>query len=189
VVIVGEVLRITKIMISCKLYTISTIRFRVIVLILFRTHQFVCHCYTNLYTGICITLFFVTRFDDDSSDKDVMLSELAVGVGKLTSHYTDNKDDKDTECIGKKSDENSGSVGVLSVVGGHVGQTNNPLRDNVNSNFVGVTSHLALNYNPPLGPFCEYFVIPIRIYELLRTDSQVSIPIRINEFVCLIPLL
>ncbi len=69
----------------------------------------------------------------------------------------------------KKSDEDSGSVGVLSVVGGHVGQTNNPLRDNVNSNFVGVTSHLALNYEPPLGPFCEYFGIPIRIYELLRT--------------------
>ena len=113
-------------------------------------------------------LFFVKRFDDGSSDEDVMLSELAVGVGKSTSHYTDDEDDKDAECIGKKSDENSGSVGVLSVVGGHVGQTNNPLRDNVNSNFVGVTSHLALNYEPPLGPFCEYFGIPIRIYELLR---------------------
>ncbi len=47
-------------------------------------------------------LFFVKRFDDGSSDEDVMLSELAVGVGKLTSHYTDDKDDKDAECIGKK---------------------------------------------------------------------------------------
>ena len=115
-------------------------------------------------------LFFVTRFDDDSSDEDVTLSELAVGGGKSTSHSSsDDEDDKDAECIGKKSNENSGSVGVLSVVGGHVGQTNNPLRDNVNSNFVGVTSHLALNYEPPLGPFCEYFGIPIRIYELLRS--------------------
>ena len=115
-------------------------------------------------------LIFVTRLDKDSSDEDVTLSELAVGVGKSTSHSSsDNEDDKDAECIGKKSNEISGSVGVLSVVGGHVGQTNNPLRDNVKSNFVGVTSHLALNYEPPLGPFCEYFGIPIRIYELLRT--------------------
>ena len=114
-------------------------------------------------------LFIVTSFDDDSSDEDVTLSELAVGVGKSTSHSSsDDEDDKDAECIGKKSNEISGSVGVLSVVGGHVGQTNNPLRDNVNSNFVGVTSHLALNYEPPLGPFCEYFGIPIRIYELLH---------------------
>jgi hypothetical protein len=63
------------------------------------------------------------------------------------------------------------------------------LRDNVSSNFVGLTSHLALNYDPPLGPFCEDVVVHIRIYELLRTYSQVSIPICINEFVCLVPLL
>jgi hypothetical protein len=152
---------------------------------------------TNLYIiviQICIheyasPYFFVSRFDDDSSDQDVTLSELAVCVGKLNGDCTDDEDDKDAESVGKKSDEISGSVGVFSIVGGHSGQTNNPLRDNVNSNFVGVTSHLALNYAPPLGPFCEYFFIPIRIYELLRTDSQVSIPIHINKFVCLIPLL
>ena len=74
----------------------------------FRTHQFVYHCYTNSYTRICITLFFVTRFDKISSDEDVMLSELAIGVGKLTGDSTDNEDklyaedNKDTASIGKK---------------------------------------------------------------------------------------
>ncbi len=124
-----------------------------------------------------------------------MLSELAIGVGKSTGDHTDDEDklyaedDNDAESIGKQSDENSGNVGVLSVFSGGVGQTNNPLRDNMSSNFVGFTSHLALNYAPPLGPFCEYFVVLIRLYEFLRTYSQVSISIRINEFVCLIPLL
>jgi hypothetical protein len=62
-----------------------------------------------------------------------MLSELAIGVGKSTGDYTDDEDklyaedDKDAASIGKKSDENSGMVGVLSVVGGHVGQNHNPL--------------------------------------------------------------
>jgi hypothetical protein len=126
-----------------------------------------------------------------------MLSELARGVGKLTGDSTDNEDklyvedDKDVPSIGKKSDENSGIVGVSSIVGGHVGQNHNPIRDNVSSNFVGFTSHLALNYDPPLGPFCEYVVLceHICIYELLHTNSQVSIPIGINEFVCLVPFL
>ena len=123
-------------------------------------------------------LIFVTRFDDDSSDEDVTLSELAVGGGKSTNYSSsDDEEDKEAECIGKKSNDNSGSVGVSSVVGGHVGRTNNPLRDNLNSNFVGVTSHLALNYVPPLGPFCEYFGIPIRIYELS------SILFRVYHFV------
>ena len=61
-------------------------------LIRFRSHQFVYHCYTNLYTQICITLFFVTRFDDNSSDEDVTLSELAIGVGKSTGDSTDDDD-------------------------------------------------------------------------------------------------
>ncbi len=144
---------------------------------------------TNLYH-----LFF-TRFDDTSSDEDVILSELARGVGKSTGDSTDDEDklyaedDKDVPSIGKKSDKNSGIVGVLSIVGGHVGQNHNPLCDNVSSNFVGFTSHLALNYDPPLGPFCEYVVlcVHIRIYELLHTNSKVSIPIRINKFMCLVP--
>ena len=106
------------------------------------------------------------------------MSELAVRGGKSTSHSSlDDEEDKESECVGKKLNVNSGSVGVLSVVGGHAGRTNNPLRDNLNSNFVGTSSHLALNYVPPLGPFCEYFGIPIRIYELS------SILFRVYHFV------
>ncbi len=67
-------------------------------------------------------LIFVTRLDDDSSDEDVLLSELAVRGGKSTSHSSsDDEEDKESECIGKKSNDNSGCVGVLSVVGGHLG--------------------------------------------------------------------
>ncbi len=85
------------------------------------------------------------------------------------------EDDKDVTTIGKKSDQISGLCGVTSIVGGHVGQNHNPLRDNVSSNFVGYTSHLALNYDPPLGPFYEYivFFVHIAIYELLYTNSKV----------------
>ena len=83
------------------------------------------------------------------------------------------EDDKDVRHIGKKSDDISGFVGVSSIVGGHVGQNHNPLRDNVSSNFVGFTSHLALNYDPPLGPFCEYVVmfVHIPVYELFYATS------------------
>ena len=117
-----------------------------------------------------------------------MLSELARGNGKSTGDSTDDEDklyaedNKYVPSFGKKSDENSGIVGVLSIVGGHVDQNHNPLHDNVSSNFVGFTSHLALNYDPPLGPFCEYVVLCVHIcmYELLHTNSKVLIPIHIN---------
>jgi hypothetical protein len=71
--------------------------------------------------------------------------------------------------------ELSGLCGVTSIVGGHVGQNHNPLRDNISSNFVGFTSHLALNYDPPLCPFYEYVVLFVHIlmYELLYTNSKV----------------
>ena len=56
------------------------------------------------------------------------------------------EDDEDVPAIGKKSDRSSGLCGITSIVGSHVGQTHNALRDNFNSNFVGFTSFLALNY-------------------------------------------
>ena len=130
----------------------------------------------NLYQ-----LFLFTRFADSSGEEESESAALAKGVGKSTGDETDNEeklyeeDDKDVRAIGKKSDQISGLCGVTSIVGGHVGQTHNPLRDNVSSNFVGFTSHLALNYDPPLGPFCEYVVlcVHILIYELLYTNSKV----------------
>ncbi len=79
------------------------------------------------------------------------------------------------QSIGNKSDENIWLVGVSSIVGAHVVQTNNPQRDNVSSSFVGFTSHLALNYDPPLGPICEYVVtfVQILIFEWLYTNSYI----------------
>ena len=124
-------------MFICKSYTISILQFCFIIL------------HSNLYSRICINFFLFTRFDDTSSD------------GKSTVDETDNEDklyeedDKDVQTIGIKFDEISGFVGDSSIVGGHVGQNHNPLCDNASSNFVGFTSHLALNYNPPLGPFLE----------------------------------
>jgi hypothetical protein len=132
-------------MFNCKSYTILILRFRFIIL------------HSNSYSRIFINFFLFTRFDDTSSDKDFESAAVARGVGKSTGDETVNEDklyevdDKDVQTIGKKSDEISGFVGVLSIVGGHVGQNHNPLRDNVSSNFVGFTSHLALNYDPPIG--------------------------------------
>ena len=50
----------------------------------------------------------------------------------------------------------------------HVVNFHNQQRDNISSNFIGSTSFLALNYEPPLGPFSEYLsycinFIPFRI--------------------------
>ena len=102
-------------------------------------------------------MFLFTRFDSSSSDEDVLLAVVARGVGKWNGNQTDNNDegddenDKDVPSIGKKFDENSGLVGVSSIVGVHVVQNQNPQRDNLSSNFVGLTTHLALNYDPLFG--------------------------------------
>ena len=140
---------------NCKFYTISVLRFCFIVL------------HSNSYSPICIILFLFTRFDSSSSDKDDPPAVVARVVGKSNGDETDaddklyDEDDKDVSSIGKKSDENSRLVGVSSIVGAHVVQNHNPLHDNVSSNFVGFTSHLALNYDPPLGPFlCSNLYFP-----------------------------
>jgi hypothetical protein len=54
----------------------------------------------------------------------------------------------------------------------HVVKNHNQQRDNISSNFIGSTSFLALNYEPPLGPFSEYLsycinFIPFLIYILV----------------------
>ncbi len=106
-----------------------------------------------------------------SSDKGFLLAKVATGVGKSNGDEADdgddigpnnNGDDKDDksededESPGKKTEDNSGGAGVSFIAGLHVVQLLNPQRDNVGSNFVGLTSHLALYYDPPLGPFSEY---------------------------------
>jgi hypothetical protein len=98
----------------------------------------------NLYQ-----LFLFTRFADSSDEEEPESAAVAKGVGKSTGDETDNEeklyeeDDKDVRAIGKKSDQISGLCGVTSIVGGHVEQTHNPLRDNISYNFVGFTSFLA----------------------------------------------
>jgi hypothetical protein len=117
----------------------------------------------ELYSQICTKFILFPRFSDSSLfDKDEESAAMARceesaaaarGVGKSNGDETDDEeklyegDDNDVRSVGKKSDEISGFVDVTSIVGGHVGQNHNPLRDNVRSNFVGFTSHLALNYD------------------------------------------
>ena len=56
---------------------------------------------------MCITFCIFTRFDETSSDEDVMLLELARGVGKLTGDSNDGEDklyaeaDKDVHLLVK----------------------------------------------------------------------------------------
>ena len=136
---------------------------------------------SNWYSRICIILFLFTRFDSSSSDEDVPLAAVARGVGKSNGDKTDDgdegddKDDEDVPSIGTKSDENFGLVSVSSIVGVHVVQNHNPQCDNLSSNFVGLTSHLTLNYDPPLGPFCEYVgtFVQSPMYESLYTNSYI----------------
>ena len=142
---------------NCKSYTISLLQFCFIVL------------HSNSYSPICIILYLFTRFDSSSSDEDVPLAAVHKCVGKSNGDQTDDddegddKDDEEVLSTGKKSDENSGHAGVSSIVGVHVVQNHNPQRDNLGSNFVGLTSHLALYYDPPLGPFSEYVGIFVQI--------------------------
>jgi hypothetical protein len=99
-------------------------------------------------------LLLFTRFDDSEYEDESESESVAKAVGKSTGDETDDEeklyeeDDKDVPAIGKKSDQSSGLCGMTSIVGGHVGQTHNPLRDNISSNFVGFTSFLLLNYVP-----------------------------------------
>jgi hypothetical protein len=128
-------------------------------------------------------LFLFTRFDDSEYEDKSESVSVAKAVGKSTGDETDDEeklyeeDDEDVPAIGKMSDQSSGLCGITSIVGGHVGQTHNPLRDNISSNLVGFTSFLALNYDPGLGPFCEYIKF-FCMHSYIRN--------RINQFVCFI---
>ena len=123
----------------------------------------------NLYTIVSF------RRKDSSSDKVSSLAAVATGVGKSNGdkalddddgEYEDNKEDdndddgdykgEEEESISNKTDDNSGGAGALLPEGLHVVHNHNQQRDNLGSNFVGLTSYLALNYEPPLGPFSEF---------------------------------
>ena len=56
-------------------------------------------------------------------------------------------------------------------------QNHNPQQDNVGSDFVGLTSHLALYYDPPLVPFSAYDSIFVQfvLYKILYTNLCVFI--------------
>ena len=49
------------------------------------------------------------------------------------------------------------ATGSVQSASGHVVQNHNQQRDILGSNFIGRTSFLAIHYDPPLGPFSEYF--------------------------------
>ena len=119
----------------------------------------------NLYTIVSF------RRNDSSSDKVSSLAAVATGVGKSNGdkalddddgEYEDNEEDNDDddgeykEEESNKTDDNSGGAGALVHDRLHVVQNHNQQRDNLGSNFVGLTSYLALHYEPPLGPFSEY---------------------------------
>jgi hypothetical protein len=112
---------------------------------------------------------------DDEDDDDNSLAAVATGVGKSNGdealddddgEYEDNEEDDDDddrdykeeeeESISNKTDDNPGGAGALLHDGLHVVQNHNQQCDNLGSNFVGLTSYLALHYEPPLGPFSEY---------------------------------
>ena len=113
-----------------------------------------------------------------------MKISVATGVGKSNGDKADDDDDigpnddgdhkyeEDNESTGKKTDDNSGDAGVSLLEGLHVVQNHNPQRDNIGSNFFGLTSHLALYYNPPLGPFSENVGIFVQfiLYEIEYTN-------------------
>jgi len=126
----------------------------------------------NLYTIVSF------RRKDSSSDKVSSLAAVATGVGKSNGdealddddgEYEDNEEDDDDddrdfkeeeeESISNKTDDNPGDAGALLHDGLHVVQNHNQQCDNLGSNFVGLTSYLALYYEPPLGPFNEYVAL------------------------------
>ena len=53
------------------------------------------------------------------------------------------------------------AVGSFQAASGDVVQNLNQQRDILGTNFIGRTSFLAIHYNPPLGPFSEYFFVRI----------------------------
>ena len=67
--------------------------------------------------------------------------------------------EEENESTSNKTDDNSGGAGALVHDRLHVVQNHNQQRDNLGSNFIGSTSYLALHYEPPLGPFSEYFAL------------------------------
>ena len=74
----------------------------------------------------------------------------------------DDKEDKykeDDEYTSNKTDDNFGDAGALILEELHGVQNHNPQHDNLGSNFVGLTSYLALYYEPPLCPFSEYVAL------------------------------
>jgi hypothetical protein len=98
--------------------------------------------------------------DDDeeqSSDDDDYSDDAEEGAD-------DDEDDDDDEA----ADDDAGVESVVvSVPSEHVTVHANLQQDHIMVNFIGVSSHLAYNYAPALGPYSEFVDVPIRSYELV----------------------
>ena len=133
-----------------------------------------------MFEFVLMNLFTIVSFrrNDSSSDKVSSLAAVATGVGESNENKAlddddgdykdyeednndDNGDDKEeeNESTTNKTDDNSGGAGALLLEGLHVVQNHNQQCDNLGSNFVGLTSYLALIYEPPLDPFSEYVAL------------------------------
>jgi len=105
--------------------------------------------------------------EEDSSDDDYDDDADADG-GEVSN---ENEDDDD---VGDDKDPDVEQV-IMSGASEHVTIHANVEQDHIRVNFNGVSSHLAYNYAPAMGPYSEFPDIPIRYYELVCRLLYVTI--------------
>jgi hypothetical protein len=130
-----------------------------------------------LFECVLMNLYNVVAFNrmfQSSSEEESGLGLMVSGVGKSNDDDNDEEDyDGADDCGDDKDDvdddDNDSSGKKVKMI--WVMQLFHLLMDftwskitvpnakNVGSNFVGLTSHVALKYLPPLGPFSEYDAI------------------------------
>ena len=115
-----------------------------------------------MFEFVMANLYNIVSFHrkDSSTGKGSSLVAVATGIGKSNGdealddddgEYEDNEEDNDDddgeykEEESNKTDDNSGGAATKGL---HAVKNHNQQRDNLSSNFVGLTSYLALNYDP-----------------------------------------